>query len=44
MNKTKYFVLLTTISLLCPLKINAACTEEEIKQFKEAEEKYKVTY
>jgi len=44
MSKTKYLIPILILSLLCPLKIKAACTEEEKKEFKKIEDEYKITY
>lgn len=44
MKKKTYTVLTLILSLLCMNKTYAACTREEIKEFKRIEDEYKVTY
>ena len=44
MIKQKYLLSLISLSLLIPTIINADCTKEEIDNFKEIQDEYKVTY
>ena len=44
MKKTRYFILFLFTFLLISPKVYAACTETELKQFKEIENKFTVTY
>lgn len=42
--KKKYLALTLMLSLLCISKTYAACTDEQINEFKKIEDEYKVTY
>jgi len=44
MNRKRYLILTTMLSLLCMNKTYAACTQEEINEFKKVEDEYKITY
>lgn len=44
MNRKKYLILTAMLSLLCINKTYAACTQEEINEFKKIEDEYKITY
>jgi len=44
MNRKKYLILTAMLSLLCINKTYAACTQEEINDFKKIEDEYKITY
>ena len=44
MNRKKYITLTLILSLLCMNKTYAACTQEEIDDFKKIEDEYKITY
>ena len=44
MNRKKYLILTTMLSLLCINKTYAACTQQEINDFKKIEDEYKITY
>ena len=42
MNRKKYITLTLMLSLLCTNKVYAACTQEEINEFKSIEDEYKI--
>ena len=44
MIRKKYLILTAMLSLLCINKTYAACTQEEINEFKKIEDEYKITY
>lgn len=44
MNRKKYLIITTVLSLLCVTKAYAACTQQEINEFKKIEDEYKITY
>lgn len=44
MNRKKYLIITTVLSLLCVNKAYAACTQQEINEFKKIEDEYKITY
>ena len=44
MNRKKYITFTLMLSLLCMNKTYAACTQEEIDEFKKVEDEYKITY
>lgn len=44
MTKTKYYILIFILSLICTNKVCAVCTPEEMNEFKKIEDKYRVTY
>lgn len=44
MNRKKYLIFTTMLSLLCMNKAYAACTQQDINDFKKVEDEFKVTY
>lgn len=44
MKKYKYFILTIILFLICISNTYAACTQEEINEFKKIEDQYKITY
>lgn len=44
MNRKKYIALTLMLSLLCVNKAYAACTQEDINNFKKIEDEFKITY